>query len=582
MLKCNPLRWLWGLLPLTLLWWVGVLGMQQRIEEDLAQRTNQHLAQNNLGWASVVFKGRDGMLVGRAEEESEQRRPAIEAAKVWGVRTLEDRIEVLQLVKNYVWNATTREGTLALSGYVPNEAARKAILASARRYFPKHQVEDKMDLARGAPDQKVWLGGTAFALRQLAALKPGGRAGLEAAGLVIAGEADSSKGYETVRNDLGRALPQGVSLKADRVIPPVVKPFSWAAQLRGRQLELTGHVPSVAARDQIKAAAAAALPGGSVVDRMTLASGAPADWQKVASMAIARLGQLKQGNAELIDQRLSVTGLTETESMADTVRAALKKDTPAGYRLSEEIRQDPVVKAAEEARRAAEEAQREAARRAAAEAEARRAADQQRQLTEAQTQARAAEEAARRRAEEESKRAADERRAAEEAQRKAAQEAEARRLADEQARRAREEQERAARAKAQAEAAQRARAAEASRCQTSLRQATEAGTITFKRASAELDRQSHKTLDALAQIIKGCPGFEVEVGGHTDNEGEPDRNQRLSDRRAKSVLDYLVKAGVPPATLSAVGYGQEKPRVPNDSPTNMALNRRIEFSVKAK
>lgn len=562
MLKCNPARWLWGLLPLIALLWVGTLDMQRRIQDDLAQRANEHLARNNLGWASVSFVGRDGVITGRAEEESDQRRPATEVAKVWGVRNLEDRIEVLQFVRSYVWHATTRDGVLALTGYVPNEAARKAILASVRSSFPKHKVEDKMDLARGAPEQKLWLSGTAFALRQLAALKPGGKAGLEAAGLVLEGEADSSKGYETMRGELTRSLPQGISLKTDRVIPPVVKPFTWAASVRGRAIELTGHAPSVPVRDQIKAAAAAG--GATVTDRMTIASGAPNGWEKVAVMALARLAQLKQGTAEMTDNHLTVTGLTETEPAAEAIRAALKKDTPSGFRLTEQVRQDPAAKAAEDA-------QREAARRAAEEAEARRRAELQQQETEAQTQARLAEEAARRKADEDARRAADAKRAAEE---------EARRSAE--ARRAAEEQERIARAKSETEAQQRARIVEAQRCQRDLSAAAEAGVISFQRASAELDQRSHRTLDALAQIVKGCPGYAIEVAGHTDNEGEAERNKRLSERRAQSVLEYLVKAGVPAATLSAAGYGDTKPKAPNDTPANMARNRRIEFSVKSR
>ena len=562
-MKCNPLRWLWGVLPLTLVWWVGVLANQPRVEEDLAQRANEHLARNNLGWANVVFKGRDGSILGRAEEESDQRRPATEVAKVWGVRSLEDRIEVLQLIKNYAWHAATRDNALALTGHVPNEAARKAIVAAARSAFPKHQIDDKMELARGAPDQKVFLGGTAFALRQLAALKPGGRASLEGAAFAVEGEADSSKSYESVRSAIGSGLPQGVSLKSERIIPPAIKPYTWAAALRGRQIELSGHAPSVAARDQIKAAAERALPGGTVVDRMVLASGAPAEWQKVATSAVARLGQLKQGNAELTDNKLSLTGMTETEETAEIVRKALKADVPGSFNLTEQIRQDPAAKAAEEARRAADEAQREAARRAAMDADARRSAE-----SKAAADAKA-------KADEDARRAAEAKSAADAAARRAAAEADAQRQAE--ARRDVEQQQ-----KLDAEAKARGRVADAQRCQQSLTTAAEGGTITFQRASAELDRRSHQTLDQLAQIAKTCPGFAIEVGGHTDSEGEPDRKLRLSERRAKSVLDYLVKAGVPTATLHAAGYGDAKPKVPNDSAENMAKNRRIEFNVKAK
>lgn len=559
-MKCNPLRWLWGILPLALAWWVALLSTQERVQQDLAQRTREHLDRTNLQWASVEFKGRDGMLVGRAEEESDQRRPAIEAAKVWGVRSLEDRIEVLQLIKDYVWRAAAQDNTLSLTGYVPNEAAHKAILGYARSAFPKHKVDDKLDFARGAPEQKVWLSGTQFALRQLAALKFGGRVALEGAGLVIDGEADSPQAYETVRNALSRSLPQGISLKTDRVVPPAVKPYTWAAALRGRQIELTGHVPSVTIKDQVKAAAERVLSGAQVVDRTTFASGAPRDWQKIVSVALTRLGQLKQGSAELSDTQLTFNGLTETEDAAEAVKRALRNEVAAPFRLVENIRQDPAVKAAEEAaKRAAEEA---AARRAQEEARRQAEAEARRDAAEADAR-RAAEEAARiAAADAEAKRQADTKRKAEEDARRQQAEVEARKRADEER--------------------QKARVAEAQRCQQSLRSAAEAGTITFQRASAELDRRSHRTLDNLAQIAKGCPGYMIEVAGHTDNEGEPDRKKRLSERRARSVLDYLVRAGVSANSIEAVGFGDSQPKVPNDSPANMALNRRIEFSVKPK
>ncbi len=126
------------------------------------------------------------------------------------------------------------------------------------------------------------------------------------------------------------------------------------------------------------------------------------------------------------------------------------------------------------------------------------------------------------------------------------------------------------------------RADEARRCQAALIAATDAGTIVFNTASAELDFRSHQTLDALAQIVKGCPDFVVEVEGHTDSMGDPNANQRLSERRANSVRSYLVGTGVPATSLAAMGYGETRPIAPNDTPTNMARNRRIEFNVTVK
>ncbi len=120
---------------------------------------------------------------------------------------------------------------------------------------------------------------------------------------------------------------------------------------------------------------------------------------------------------------------------------------------------------------------------------------------------------------------------------------------------------------------------DARRCQTSLIAATETGTIVFRTASAELDDRSHQTLDTLARIVKDCPDFIVEIEGHTDSQGEPANNQRLSERRARAVLDYLVGAGVPGSSLAAIGYGETRPVAPNDTAANMALNRRIDLNI---
>ena len=74
----------------------------------------------------------------------------------------------------------------------------------------------------------------------------------------------------------------------------------------------------------------------------------------------------------------------------------------------------------------------------------------------------------------------------------------------------------------------------------------------------------------------------IEIGGHASAEGAPYANQKLSESRAQSVLDFLVKAGVDAHQLEAKGYGIGKPAAPNTSPDNMAKNRRIEFSVRPK
>jgi len=74
----------------------------------------------------------------------------------------------------------------------------------------------------------------------------------------------------------------------------------------------------------------------------------------------------------------------------------------------------------------------------------------------------------------------------------------------------------------------------------------------------------------------------IEISGHTDNIGNMQANQVLSQNRAKSVYQYLINYGVAPARLVYKGYGQTQPIVPNTSDDNRSKNRRTEFKIIAK
>ena len=73
----------------------------------------------------------------------------------------------------------------------------------------------------------------------------------------------------------------------------------------------------------------------------------------------------------------------------------------------------------------------------------------------------------------------------------------------------------------------------------------------------------------------------MDIEGYTDNTGKPEKNQILSDSRAKSVLDYLTtKAGVDPNRLSATDFGDANPIASNKTAKGKAQNRRVELKMK--
>lgn len=86
-------------------------------------------------------------------------------------------------------------------------------------------------------------------------------------------------------------------------------------------------------------------------------------------------------------------------------------------------------------------------------------------------------------------------------------------------------------------------------------------------------------LDKLVDLMTDFPFLRVEIEGHTDDQGSDAYNLKLSDDRAKAVVDHLLKKKVDKERLTWKGYGETKPLKPNDSEANRAINRRVEFRV---
>ncbi len=797
-MKCNPWRWLWGLIPILMLGWIAVLAERDRIEADLASRSQIVLQRSGHDWAKVRFDGRDAVLLGKAVTDDERAKATRALLDTFGVRIADDRSSLLEKVERFEWSAIRRDGRIRIDGVVPTERARSDVLGMIKAIFPSIEVDDRTKLARGAPPIDIWLGGVGFGLKQLASLKQG-RVDIENTSLSVSGDAIDAGNYRRVRHALAGRLPQGIRLKAESVRPPLAQPYVWSARRKDKDIVLAGHVPSETVREallraarnidgarvidqmepaagepenfsdaasqlleqlrdlddgkadirdtaanlvgtaesakragEIKAAldrgalssyravgkighrepriktispyvtavvvtepsieltghvpdddARAALfslvrrsfPDRNVADKLDIGAGQPPGWAACMEAGMDAVRRLGEGRAVLTDRRLAVSGKTDNEALAQAlpgeVRAVVGSSCDADVRVALDM---DAVRAREEERRraaqvaaeaaaaaaanqrtaaapaapdtAAEKARAEAEAQARAEEERRRAeaeaqarAEEERRRAEAEAQARAEEErrraeaAAQARAEEERRRAEaaaqvraeeerrraeaaaqaqteEERRRAEAAAQARAEEerrraeAAAQARAEEERRRAEaaaqaraEEERRRAEAVAQARAEEERRRAEAEdadrqrrareiarreadACQEALSRVNREGVINFDRAKFNLQSTSYPTLNRIAEAANRCPEVVVEIEGHTDSEGTPERNQRLSDRRANAVRDYLTKAGVAPDRLTAIGYGQDRNIAPNDTPENRAKNRRIEFTVK--
>ena len=730
-MKCNPVRWLWGLLPVALLSWVAVQVMHADIEADLKTRVDEQFNGSGFKWIRTGFSGRDGLITGTATDEADPGRAYDIARSIWGVRVVENRAAVIDKVDAYEWSVARSANTVKLAGFVPNENVRADIVKLAKSRFAGAVVVDEMKLARGVPSPDAWLSAVNFGIKQVAGLTSG-EARLSGLALTVSGTAGDLQSYNGVKSALATELPKGIKLVDDRVVPPVVKPFTWTATHRSGQLVLGGYVASERARAETLAAAKATFPRVTVVDRMQLAEGAAPGIAQAVLVTLKQLATLEDGVGEIRDEKVSLQGLAADALVAEAARQGLAKGMAAGFLTSDAIKvREAVVKpvspyttliAADAAAvvlsgYAPSDAAREqlgqsvrgrfpgrrvdnrlevapgapdgwmrcfdGAMSGVARLGAGRMALTNRRLEvagasddEALAGALPSEIKSAVQADCEAtvqidvlaeavpdlvwralysgndivlegdvssaaaksllaasasrlfpgKSVVDRTRIVDTRTRKWASVAEQGliSLADLQKGEANLVRQRLSVSGQAVSAAQVTRvqdrlsrtlpqgysgteqitvasaaappgaappaaptsppplSAVAVACQTALISTAREGMLRFERASANLTRESFPTLNKLATVVKTCPDVTVEIEGHTDSEGTPERNQSLSDRRAQAVVAYLLRGGVDTAKLAAVGYGETRPLVPNDTPENRAKNRRIEFIVKGK
>ncbi len=150
----------------------------------------------------------------------------------------------------------------------------------------------------------------------------------------------------------------------------------------------------------------------------------------------------------------------------------------------------------------------------------------------------------------------------------------------------------AAQAELKAEEYRREREQELNRLQQALGQIAEtrrtamgvimtlgSDSIRFDFDKADIKPQYRETLSRIAGILSTLKGYSIAVYGYTDDIGTQEYNLGLSERRARAVRDYLVKAGINPKIITAKGFGKSDPRVSGDTPQARAKNRRVEIGI---
>jgi outer membrane protein OmpA-like peptidoglycan-associated protein len=98
----------------------------------------------------------------------------------------------------------------------------------------------------------------------------------------------------------------------------------------------------------------------------------------------------------------------------------------------------------------------------------------------------------------------------------------------------------------------------------------------------DLKSESQAELDKVVQLLQENPSVKIQLEGHTDNIGNATDNLKLSENRAKSVVNYLISKGIDSKRLIAKGYGATQPIADNATDEGRAQNRRTELKIVSK
>ncbi|WP_430910882.1 hypothetical protein [Methylobacterium sp. sgz302541] len=328
--------WLAGL-PVLALVWVGAASfaapsVEQALESAGARIGAEASAGSPEPWLRVSAFGRDliakGEAPGPAQEDAALRR----LAALSGPRLIRSEVSLIGEASPFVWTATRGGGdAIALSGSRPAEIGRAALAALVTADLPATtRLSDEAKAARGAPPG--FPAAAAFSLARLRELAKGGTATLTGSVIEIKGEALSVAAYDALRTAFAEP-PRGYSFGRLEILPPTVADARFGVERRpDGGLVLTGHVPTEAARAGIRAVAAETAEGAFVDDRTQTARGLPAavDADALARFSLRLAGLLRQGEVRFADGRVSVSGDALDSQAREEIAGLLRDARPAG------------------------------------------------------------------------------------------------------------------------------------------------------------------------------------------------------------------------------------------------------------
>lgn len=303
--------WLWGLVPLAVLWGSANLIQSEAVRRDVEGRALAAgaLAEATPGTRAISVKvdGRDVYLDGEATSADGAAKALAQLRSEFGIRRVLGGLTQVVAQKPYSWAASREADRMTLSGYVPDEATAKANLAAARALGSGLRIEDQQKIAFGAPAGFGALTGTMMAdLGRLSA----GKVALDDTRFCVEGTAASPEAYLALRAGAAVAAPAGFARVDCTLNPPTVKPYAWSAEKNAAgAVTVSGFYPSEAAKQELAALLARAFPDqGAVTDKTLPALGEPPAFLAQVGRAVSELARLRSGKVELDGTTYRISG----------------------------------------------------------------------------------------------------------------------------------------------------------------------------------------------------------------------------------------------------------------------------------
>lgn len=319
-MRFTPAKWV---IPAVLTVLLGTAGTIQAtkagMESDLSARAQTALKIAGLS-AQVNFDARDAVLSGITTDENNQVRATEIVAGLHGVRSVTQSMSMAPKASPYPFIARIENGKIHLEGGVPDTAMRRSLIEKTGA------TDDNLELLSGFPDRARWLAATDFALRQLDRLDTG-EVRLSDLEFSADGRAKSHNAYESMAIILKVGLPQSVERGEINITPPLQMPYEWQATYDGKNIALSGYVPSNSAIEQL----GGDIPAGAdMVPDVLLASGEPENFISTATTLLNAFAHVEKGEARIIGASISFSGVPRDEASVDTLLNALN---PTGAKV---------------------------------------------------------------------------------------------------------------------------------------------------------------------------------------------------------------------------------------------------------